>query len=64
MIAHDGAPVARIVAVPKPFGTPQFGRWKGRIELGDSFWDPLPPEELAAWEGAYKGPDAEPAREE
>jgi len=24
---------------------------KGRIKLDDSFFDPLPEEELAAWEG-------------
>jgi len=32
------------------------GAWKGKFTLPDSFFDPLPEEELAAWEGDYKGP--------
>lgn len=30
---------------------PQFGSMKGLIHLDDSFFDPLPEEELRAWEG-------------
>ena len=26
------------------------GSWKGRISIDDSFFDPLPEDELAAWE--------------
>ena len=50
VIARNGKPVARLVSVQKR-GRPQFGSWKGRIKLDDSFFDPLPEEELAAWEG-------------
>ena len=53
VIARNGTPVARLVQVRSARGTPQFGSWKGRLTLDDSFFDPLPPEELAAWEGAY-----------
>ena len=50
VIARNGTPVARLVPVNKQ-GKRQFGVMKDRINLDDSFFDPLPEEELAAWEG-------------
>lgn len=50
VIARSGKPVARLVRF-QPQGERQFGSWKGRITLDDSFFDPLPEEELSAWEG-------------
>ena len=50
VIARNGSPVARLVRV-RPRGKRQFGSMKGRIKIDDSFFDPLPEEELAAWEG-------------
>ena len=50
VITRRGTPVARIVRIRKQ-GTRQFGSMKDRIKLDDSFFDPLPEEELAAWEG-------------
>ena len=50
VIARNGKPVARLVALSRQRG-PRFGSWKGRIVIDDSFFDPLPEEELAAWEG-------------
>ena len=50
VIARNGKPVARLVSVHRR-GKPHFGSMKGRIKLDDSFFDPLPEEELAAWEG-------------
>ena len=50
VIARNGKPVARLVGYRRR-GRPQFGSWKGRIVIDDSFFDPLPEEELAAWEG-------------
>ena len=50
VIARNGKPVARLVACERR-GKPHFGSWKGRIALDDSFFDPLPEEELALWEG-------------
>ena len=41
---------AEDIAIPGN-GKPQFGSWEGRISLDDGFFDPLPDEELAAWEG-------------
>ena len=50
VIARNRKPVARLVPVQRR-GKPRFGSWKGRISVDDSFFDPLPEEELAAWEG-------------
>ena len=50
VIARRGKPVALLVKC-KPKGKPQFGSWKGKIKVPDSFFDPLPEEELKLWEG-------------
>ena len=50
MIARNGKPVARLVQI-RQRGKPVFGSMKGLIELDDSFFDPLPEEELRLWEG-------------
>ncbi len=52
-IARNGKPVARLVPC-KRRGKRQFGAMKGNKEweeLGDLVSQPLPPEELALWEG-------------
>ena len=49
VIARNGKPVARLVSYA-PSGRPRFGSWKDRITVDDSFFNPLPDEELAAWE--------------
>ena len=50
VIARNGTPVARLICV-RSHGKPRFGSWKDRISVDDSFLEPLPEEELAAWEG-------------
>ena len=50
VIARNGKPVARLVGY-RPKGKRQFGILKDRISIDDSFFDPLPEEELALWEG-------------
>lgn len=50
IIARNGKPVARLVSVQKR-GKRQPDIFKGKIVLPDSFFDPLPEEELKAWEG-------------
>ena len=50
VIARRGEPVARLVPC-KRRGKRQFGAMKGRIVVDDSILDPLPEDELAAWEG-------------
>ena len=50
VIARNGKPAARLVAC-KRHGKRRPGTLKGKIEIDDSFFDPLPEAELAAWEG-------------
>ena len=50
VIARNGKPVAKLVQI-RERGQPIFGSMKGLIELDDSFFDPLPEEELRLWEG-------------
>ena len=50
VIARNGKPVARLEPVRKR-GRRQPDIFKGKIEIPDSFFDPLPEEELRAWEG-------------
>ena len=50
VIARRGEPVARLVRC-KPRGKRQFGAMRGKIVVDDRFFDPLPEEELKAWEG-------------
>ena len=50
VIARNGKPVAKLVQI-RQRGKRVFGSMKGLIELDDSFFDPLPEEELRLWEG-------------
>ncbi len=50
VIARGSKPVARLV----PFEQnprAKAGVWKGRIGFDESFFDPLPDDELALWNG-------------
>lgn len=50
VIARDGQPVVRLVAVAqKP--RPTFGSMKGLISIDERFFEPLPDDELALWNG-------------
>ncbi len=48
VIARGKIPVARLQPLPVPKRA--FGSMKGRFTMRDDFDDPLPEEELAAWE--------------
>lgn len=48
ILAKAGKPYARLVPLASDSGR-RPGRLSGR--LGDAFFEPLPEEELAAWEG-------------
>ena len=50
VIARGKEPVVRLV--PYAAGKPArvFGAMKGRARLTEAFFEPLPPEELDAWE--------------
>ncbi len=50
VIARRGKPVARLVAC-KAKGMRQPDVLKGKIAFPNSFFDPLPEDELASWEG-------------
>ena len=50
VIARRGEPVVRLVRC-KPRGRRQPDVLKGKVFIDDSFFDPLPEEELRAWEG-------------
>ena len=50
VIARRGEPVARLVACKSP-GKRQPDVLKGKVVIPDSFFEPLPEEELGAWEG-------------
>ncbi len=50
VIARNGKPVARLVAIQQR-GKRKPGSMAGLFTVPDSFFDPLPEEELAAWEG-------------
>ena len=54
VIARGGKPVARIVpAEPPKKKSRGEGAWAGQFVFPDSFFDPLPDDELDAWEGKY-----------
>ena len=50
VIARSGKPVARLVGYRSPLPARRFGALKGRLTVDESFFDPLPDSELAAWE--------------
>jgi prevent-host-death family protein len=49
IIARGKKPVAKIVALEKPGKKRVPGRWKGKIRIHPSFFDPMTKEELAEW---------------
>ncbi len=50
VIARGKEPVARLVPVAGADRRRVFGAMRGRARVGDSFFEPLPPDELAGWE--------------
>ena len=50
VIARRGEPVARLVGC-KPRSRRQPDVLKGKVVISESFFDPLPEDELSAWEG-------------
>lgn len=55
VISRAGKPVARLI--PLDASVPrrrELGFWPG--DVPDSFFEPLPESELAAWEGSNEGP--------
>jgi prevent-host-death family protein len=50
IISRGDKPVARLVPVGESKGKRQPGSLKGKLKVGPEFFEPLPPEELTAWE--------------
>lgn len=51
VIARGDKPVVRLVPIDAPMPRRRFGSLKGQLEVPDSFFDPLPEDELKLWEG-------------
>jgi prevent-host-death family protein len=51
VILRGGQPVARLVPA-EPKLRRRFGALNGLISIGPEFFEPLPDDELAAWEGS------------
>ena len=51
VIARAGKPVARLLPVQGKSSRRTPGSLRGRIALSERFDDPLPDDELSAWEG-------------
>lgn len=51
VIARRGKPVATIGRAPaeKPAPKRVFGKWRGKISVDPSFYEPMSEEELAEW---------------
>ena len=51
VIARGKTPVARLVPLRKALVGRRFGAMRGRAKVTAAFFDPLPADELKAWEG-------------
>lgn len=57
VIARGTTPVARLAPIETaPIKKRVPGQWKGKFTVPDSFFDPLPEDELALWEGSGEDP--------
>jgi prevent-host-death family protein len=51
VVIHRGSePVVRLVPVTRPEPRRRFGALKAKVSVPDTFFEPLPDEEIAAWE--------------
>lgn len=50
IITRGKKPVVRLVPVKRTRAKRKLGIFRGEFEVGASFFEPLPPEELDAWE--------------
>ena len=50
IIAKAGIPVARLIAITPSAPGRCFGALRGRAQVDDRFFEPLPEPELRAWE--------------
>jgi len=52
VIARGKVPMVRLVPISRPAVERRFGAMKREIHVDETFFEPLPEEELEAWEGA------------
>jgi antitoxin (DNA-binding transcriptional repressor) of toxin-antitoxin stability system len=50
ILARGKEPIAKLVPLHPPQSKRWFGALHGMIEIGPEFFEPLPEDELAAWE--------------
>jgi antitoxin (DNA-binding transcriptional repressor) of toxin-antitoxin stability system len=50
VLARGKAPIARLVPFQPPATKRRFGALRGTVGVGPEFFDPLPAQELEAWE--------------
>jgi prevent-host-death family protein len=50
IIARDKTPVVKLVPVGQRRPRRQFGAMRGKARVGSAFFEPLPEDELSAWE--------------
>jgi prevent-host-death family protein len=50
VIARGKKPVVRLVAIEDKQGQRKPGALRGKLKVGPEFFEPLPPDELDAWE--------------
>lgn len=50
ILARGKEPIAKLVPFQPPSSKRQFGILRGIISVGPEFFEPLPEQELAAWE--------------
>ena len=62
VIARGDKPAVKLVPVPVEHPKRMFGAYKGEFTVPDSFFDPLPEEVLAAFEGGFREPEAQQRR--
>jgi len=51
VVARNKEPVIRLVPAAPPKKKPLLGALKGKVSFDESFFDPLPEDELARWNG-------------
>ncbi|MFZ5478820.1 MAG: type II toxin-antitoxin system Phd/YefM family antitoxin [Myxococcota bacterium] len=51
VIARGDRPVVRLVPIEPPARARAFGALRGKVHVDASFFEPLPEEEIARWEG-------------
>lgn len=50
VIARGKTPIARLVAIKRKPAARRFGTMRGRATVTSEFFEPLPPNELDAWD--------------